>query len=90
MYRKNRWHVEKSARPGQIWHCHLQRQRNDVDVTEMVTCLAVVVVPVANAVVIPLIAIVSMGVMRLVKGFVINGVRHALHGHEEHSDNHRF
>ena len=38
----------------------------------------------------PLIAIVGMCVMSLVKGFVTNGLRHALHGHEEHSDNHRF
>lgn len=38
----------------------------------------------------PLIAIVGMCVMSLVKGLVINGLRRALHGHEEHSDDHRF
>ena len=59
-----------------------------MNMAKMLARLAVVIVRVA--VVKPLIAIVSMRMMRLVKGLVINGLRHALHSHEEHSDNHQF
>ena len=57
-------------------------------VAKMLTSLTHMIIGVV--VIKPLIAIVSMCMMRLVKGLVINGLRHALHSHEEQSDNHQF
>ena len=57
-------------------------------VAKMLASFALAVIGIA--VMKPLIAIVSMSVMCLVKGLLINRLRYALHSHEEHSDDHQF
>ncbi len=56
-----------------------------MNVTKMLASLAVVIVSIA--VVKPLIAIVSMGVMCLMEARVIDSLYHAFHRDGEHSDN---
>ena len=59
-----------------------------MDMAKMFASLAVVIVTIV--VVIPLIDIVSMDMVRLVKGRIINGLGHAFHAAKEQGSNYRY